>query len=49
MVAPHLAFTREEKEVLARLISEGVSFETRPLPGDAPVPVEELVPGLRKK
>jgi mannose/fructose/N-acetylgalactosamine-specific phosphotransferase system component IIB len=49
MVVPHLALTREEKEVLARLISEGVSFETRPLPGDAPVPVEELVPGLRKK
>lgn len=48
MVAPHLAFTREEKEVLARLVTEGISFETRPLPGDVPVPLEDYLPQLRK-
>lgn len=46
MVAPHLAFTTEEKNILNRLYSKGVRFETRPLPGDVPVPLQELIPGL---
>ncbi|MBK8575840.1 MAG: PTS sugar transporter subunit IIB [Elusimicrobia bacterium] len=46
MVAPHLAFTMEERNILNRLFSRGIRFETRPLPGDVPVPIQELVPGL---
>jgi PTS system mannose-specific IIA component len=46
MVAPHLAFTSEERNILNRLFSKGIRFETRPLPGDVPVPVQELIPGL---
>jgi mannose/fructose/N-acetylgalactosamine-specific phosphotransferase system component IIB len=46
MVAPHLAFTTDEKNILNRLFSKGILFETRPLPGDVPVPLHELVPGL---
>lgn len=46
MVAPHLAFTTDEKNILNRLYSKGVRFETRPLPGDVPVALHDLVPGL---
>lgn len=46
MVAPHLAFTADEKNILNRLYSKGIRFETRPLPSDVPVPLRELIPGL---
>lgn len=46
MAAPHLAFTTDEKNILNRLYSKGVRFETRPLPGDVPTPLNELIPGL---
>ena len=47
MVAAHLAFSADERALLVRLINKGVRFETRPLPGDVPVPLKELIPGLR--
>ena len=46
MAAPHLAFTEEEKNIVKRLFSRGVRFETRALPGDVPAQIQELVPGL---
>jgi mannose/fructose/N-acetylgalactosamine-specific phosphotransferase system component IIB len=46
MVAPHLAFTTEEQNIIKRLFSRGLRFETRPLPGDVPVPLHELISGL---
>jgi mannose/fructose/N-acetylgalactosamine-specific phosphotransferase system component IIB len=47
MVAPHLAFSAEERALLVRLVKGGVRFETRPLPGDVPVPLKDLIPGLK--
>lgn len=47
MVAPHLAFSAEERALLIRLMNGGIRFETRPLPGDVPVPLKDLIPGLR--
>lgn len=47
MVAPHLAFSPDERALLVRLTQGGIRFETRPLPGDVPVPLGELIPGLR--
>ncbi len=48
MVAPHLAFTVAELALLADLLKRGLSFDTRPLPGDSSVPLGELVPNLGK-
>ncbi|MBK8872250.1 MAG: PTS sugar transporter subunit IIB [Elusimicrobia bacterium] len=47
MVAAHLAFSGDERALLVRLVKGGVRFETRPLPGDVPVPLNELIPGLK--
>jgi mannose/fructose/N-acetylgalactosamine-specific phosphotransferase system component IIB len=47
MVAPHLAFTTDEKNIVKPAVFQRESgFETRPLPGDVPVPLQELIPGL---